>query len=94
MQDGAARRLRNREKVGGSPVQINGVDQAKVLIYSRLRLIAPGPGYVHFPDAAGCDEKYFAQLTAEKLVSRHRMGRATQEWLQLRHRNEALDALV
>lgn len=89
-----ARRLRNRRKIGGSPVQIIGVDQAKVLVHSRLRLVAPGPGYIHFSDAAGCDEEYFAQLTAEKLITRHRMGRATQEWVQQRPRNEALDSFV
>jgi phage terminase large subunit GpA-like protein len=88
-----ARRLRNRRKVGGSPVQIIGVDQAKVIIHSRLRIIQPGPGYVHF-SADSCDEEYFAQLAAEKLITKHRMGRATQEWVQQRPRNEALDAFV
>lgn len=89
-----ARRLRNRRKVGGSPVQIIGVDAGKVIIHSRLRIMQPGPGYIHFSDAAGCDDEYFSQLAAEKLVVKHRMGRATQEWVQQRPRNEALDALV
>jgi len=89
-----AKRLRNRRRVGGSPVQIIGVDTAKVQVQSRLRLVSPGPGYIHFSEAAGCDEEYFAQITAEKLVTKYRMGRATQEWVQQRPRNEALDALV
>ena len=89
-----ARRLRNRRKIGGSPVQLVGVDQAKVIVHSRLRIVAPGPGFIHFSDAAGADDEYFAQLTAEKLVVKHRMGRASQEWVQQRPRNEALDAFV
>lgn len=89
-----ARRLRNRRKVGGSPVQLIGVDQGKVIIHSRLRIMAPGPGYIHFSGDAGCDDEYFAQLAAEKLIVKHRLGRATQEWHQVRPRNEALDAMV
>jgi phage terminase large subunit GpA-like protein len=89
-----ARRLRNRRRIGGSPVQLVGVDQGKVIVHSRLRIVAPGPGYIHFSAEAGADEEYFAQLTAEKLVVKHRMGRATQEWVQQRPRNEALDAFV
>jgi phage terminase large subunit GpA-like protein len=89
-----AGRLRNRRRVGGSPVQLIGVDAAKVIIHSRLRIMQPGPGYIHFSEAAGCDDEYFAQLTAEKLVVKHRMGRASQEWVQQRPRNETLDAFV
>lgn len=89
-----ARRLRNRRKIGGSPVQIIGVDQAKVLVHSRLRQVQTGPGYIHFSEAAGCDDEYFAQLTAEKLVVKHHRGRASQEWVQQRPRNEALDSFV
>lgn len=88
-----ARRLRNRRKIGGSPVQIIGVDQGKVIIHSRLRIVQPGPGYIHFPRDE-VDDEYFAQLAAEKLVVKHRMGRAQQEWAQQRPRNEALDCAV
>lgn len=88
-----ARRLRNRRKVGGSPVQIIGVDAGKITVHSRLRIAQPGPGYIHFARDE-VDDEYFAQLTAEKLVVKHRMGRATQEWVQQRPRNEALDCVV
>jgi phage terminase large subunit GpA-like protein len=88
-----ARRLRNRRKIGGSPVQIIGVDQGKVIIHSRLRIMQPGHGYIHFARDE-VDDEYFAQLAAEKLVVKHRMGRATQEWVQQRPRNEALDCAV
>lgn len=89
-----AKRMRTRRKAGGSPVQLIGVDQGKVIIHSRLRIVSPGPGYIHFSADAGCDDEYFAQLAAEKLIVKHRLGRATQEWQQVRPRNEALDAMV
>lgn len=88
-----AQRLR-RAKRNGVRVEPIGVDSGKVLIYSRLRQAEPGPGYVHFPDDHAFDEEYFAQLTAEKLVVKRRFGRASQQWVQLRPRNEALDCLV
>jgi phage terminase large subunit GpA-like protein len=79
-----------REKV---PVYLVGVDGAKEAIYARLKLVEPGPGYCHFP--AGRDPEYFAQLTAERQVTRYVKGRATREWrLAVGARNEALDCRV
>ena len=88
-----AQRLRRAAK-RGAPVELVGVDAGKVLVYSRLRIRAPGPGFVHFPDEPAFDDEYFSQLTAEKLVVKHRFGRASQEWVQTRPRNEALDCFV
>ena len=68
-----------------------GDDQAKALIYSRLKIITPGPAYIHFPSDASFDDEYFAQLTAEKLVTKMRGTRPYAEWVQTRPRNEALD---
>ena len=69
------------------------VDTAKELIYSRLRIQTPGPGYVHMPEWV--DEEYLAQLTAEKKLWKHVKGRgSTAEWTKLRERNEALDLTV
>jgi len=49
-----------------------GVDSAKELIYSRLKIEDSGAGYCHFPIGQGYDEEYFEQLTAEKAVTRVR----------------------
>jgi len=87
------RRLRVRRKKG-QPIEPLGVDGAKSLIYARLKLPAPGPGYLHFPADPAFDDEYFAQLAAEQLVRRIRGSRVFSEWKQLRPRNEALDCLV
>ena len=86
-------RLRARRRKGLPPEPI-GVDQGKALIYSRLRLVAPGAGYVHFPQSPSMDDEYFAQLAAEKLVAKARGHRPVYEWVQQRARNEALDCMV
>jgi phage terminase large subunit GpA-like protein len=92
----ARRRAQRLRRAGRKGVRVEplGVDAGKVTIFSRLRQAEPGPGYIHFPDHVAFDEEYFAQLTAEKLVVKHRFGRPSQEWVQLRPRNEALDCLV
>jgi phage terminase large subunit GpA-like protein len=86
-------RLRARRK-RARPTEPLGVDQAKTLIYARLKLPAAGPGYVHFQSSPAFDDEYFAQLAAERLVTKVRGTRPFQEWVQLRPRNEALDCLV
>lgn len=87
------RRLRQRRKKGVI-VHIVGTDQAKALIYSRLKMVDPGPGYMHFPRDPAFDDEYFAQLTAEKLVQKVRGTRPYSVWVQTRSRNEALDCKV
>ena len=74
------------------PVYIVGVDEAKALVYSRLRQEEPGPGHCHFPAERG--EEYFAQLTAEKQITKYRRGFPYREWVKTRPRNEALDLRV
>ncbi len=86
-------RLRARRKKG-QPVEPLGVDQGKALLYARLKLMAAGPGYIHFPRDPSFDDEYFAQLAAEKLVTKIRGTRPIQEWVQTRPRNEALDCMV
>jgi phage terminase large subunit GpA-like protein len=81
--------INNAAKVKLFPI---GVDTAKELVYSRLRITEPGPGYCHFP--AGYDDEYFRQLTAEQLVSRYHKGFLRREWQKIRPRNEALDCRV
>lgn len=86
-------RLRARRKKGAYSEPL-GVDQGKALVYARLKLTQPGPGYIHFPREPDFDDEYFAQLAAEKLVTKVRGTRPFQEWVQTRPRNEALDCMV
>lgn len=83
----------SKKKTGkqNRPVQVFtvGVDSAKGLIYSNLRIGDYGPGYCHFPTAY--NEEFFAQLTAEKVVTRFYKGFPRREWVKTRPRNEALD---
>lgn len=81
----------NRVKV---PLFTIGVDTGKCLVYDRLNVKHPGPGYCHFPKGdRGYDERYFKGLTAEKHVVTYKQGRATWVWLlkERGRRNEPLD---
>ena len=69
-----------------------GVDTAKELIYSRLQIEDPGPGYCHFPEHY--DDEYFKQLTAEQIFIKAHKGYKKREWRKVRPRNEALDCRV
>ena len=89
-----AKRLRKRRK-GGSVVYPVGVDNAKALIYARIKQGPEGgQGCIHWPRKPAFDDEYFAQVAAEKLVTKFKGTRPVQEWKQLRPRNEALDCLV
>lgn len=92
VEDERARRQRlRRQRKKGITVHMVGDDQAKALIYSRLKITEVGPGYIHFPRDPAFDDEYFAQLTAEKLVTKIRGTRPYVEWVQTRPRNETLD---
>jgi len=69
-----------------------GTDTAKEVIYSRLRLREPGPGYFHFPMQR--DIEYFLQLTAEKQVTKFTKSAPKREWIKIRSKNEVLDCTV
>lgn len=96
----------SRKGSGKDPRKVDlftvGVDQCKALIYSRLAITEKGPGFVHLPIEHqmgdelrhGVDEEFVAQLTAEKLVTKHKNGTPHREWVQTRPRNEALDMTV
>jgi phage terminase large subunit GpA-like protein len=79
---------------GGAPIAVIGVDALKDKLAARLRLAAPGPGFVHF--GSDLDATYFAQLTAERVVTKYQMGRPKRQWTPREPgaRNEALDTLV
>jgi phage terminase large subunit GpA-like protein len=61
-------------------------DEAKVFTANRLRIEAPGPGYLHFPVSRARD--WFEQLVVEKLIVQKGQRRWTNP---LRQRNEATD---
>jgi len=69
-----------------------GVDTAKEIVYSRLRIKEQGAGYCHFPKHY--TDEYFKQLTAEKVVKKYHKGFHRREWIKVRPRNEALDCRV
>ena len=71
-----------------------GVDAAKALIMSRLKMDKPGPGYIHLPIADWCDQEFIDQLTSERLMTYFVKGVPVQTWQQTRARNEALDLMV
>jgi phage terminase large subunit GpA-like protein len=85
--------LRNQSLKGGALVYPMGSDTIKALIYGRLKLVEPGPGYVHFHTDLG--PEFFEQLTAEKQVTRFVKGHAVKDWIKKSGaRNEALDCAV
>jgi len=71
-----------------------GTDSAKELLYSRLKIEEPGPGYCHFPIDPAYDTEYFDQLTAEKAVTKIKAGVKSTVWVKKRPRNEALDCRI
>lgn len=79
------------------PLFMIGTITAKEIVYSRLRLPEPGPGYMHFPKnpKRGYDSDFFRQLTAEKCVTKWKAGRKTKTFINPSgRRNEALDVRI
>jgi len=77
---------------GGVLLWAVGTDTAKSQIYGRLKLLSPGPGFMHFP--IGLPDEYYMQLTAEKMVTRYNSaGYPVNQWIVTAKdkRNEALD---
>ncbi len=80
----------SRSRKVAVPLVIMGADAGKQLIYERLGLDKPGPGYIHFNFR--CDDDYFSQLTAETPSVQRPRGYPTIVWnLPSGRRNEALD---
>ena len=70
-----------------------GTDTAKQMIYSRLKIHEPGPGYCHFP--LEYTEEYFKQLTCERIMTKFINGHPQRVWIKVKgKRNEALDCRV
>lgn len=70
-----------------------GTDTAKDLIYGRLCVTQPGPGYVHF--SKDLPPEFYLQLTAESRVPQRTARGLEYRWVNTRRaRNEALDCTV
>lgn len=77
---------------GGVKLWEVGTDTAKDLLFARLHVKTPGPGYIHFPD--GLPLEFYQQLTAEVRVLQKTATGQTYRWVKRRPRNEALDCTV
>lgn len=76
-----------------------GTDNAKEVIYNRLKLQRDGnrpvPGLIHFPaDDSICDQDELKQLTSETKKWVVAKGRRVLRWDASKRRNEALDCFV
>lgn len=76
-------------------------DEARGAVQARMRILEPGPGYMHFPKSVGgqtvamCDEEYFKQLTAKAGVWREEPGKSPyREWINVYERDESFDLEV
>lgn len=84
----------SKSNLGGVNLYSIGVDTAKEIIMARLKHQEPGAGYIHFPVSEKFDPEYFAQLAAERCVTKYEKGRPRRVWEQVRKRNEAFDLAV
>lgn len=81
-----------RRKDSGANIFTLGVDTLKDVLFARLRLVRPGPGYLHFH--AGLDAEYFRQLGGEAVRTTFKKGFPVREYVPVAgRRNEALDCL-
>lgn len=85
-------RFVTRVKDGGKLFVI-GVDSAKDIVYSRLKLQTQGPGYCHFPYDRQDD--WYSGLTCETVVTKYSKGFPVREYRRRPGlRNEPLDCRV
>ena len=70
-------------------------DQAKDILYSRLRIDESGSRFMHFPRGFGYDDGWFRQLTCERVVTKYLRGFPKRTYEKASGaRNEALDIRV
>ena len=90
---------RKKEKKSKTYLTEVGTDNAKEVIYNRLKQQPDGnrpvPGLIHFPaDDSICDEDELKQLTSETKKWILAKGRRVLRWDASKRRNEALDCFV
>lgn len=69
-----------------------GTDTAKDLLFGRLQLEKPGPGFVHFSHELPLE--FYEQLTAEVRTMQKTSTGHRYKWVPQRPRNEVLDCTV
>ena len=85
----------SRNNIGKVQLFSLGVHSLKNVVFSRLRVRTPGPGYCHFPEIETYGDVYFRGLTSEKLVTRFHKGFKRTEYVKMGGaRNEPLDLRV
>lgn len=83
-------KLASKNNKGRVSLFMVGVDAAKDVVYGRLRIADPGPGYCHFP--VDRDSGWFEQLTSETVVTKYVKGFPVRAWTPKPNtRQEALD---
>ncbi|MBY0243175.1 MAG: phage terminase large subunit family protein [Burkholderiaceae bacterium] len=95
IKDGVSRMdidWRGKVKKRGAILWWVGTNLAKDLLYGRLQLTKPGPGYVHFPKDAS--DEFFKQMAGEARVEQATAGGRESRWTKLRNRQEAWDCTV
>lgn len=69
-----------------------GTDTAKDLLFKRLALERPGPGYIHF--SKELPDEFFSQMTAEERIKVKTSKGDSYRWVKTKARNEAWDCTV
>lgn len=69
-----------------------GTNHAKDLLYGRLQIVKPGPGYVHFSHELS--EEWFKQFTGEARTTRRTIRGEESTWTATRKRVEAWDCAI
>ena len=85
-------RAERPNKYGVRPWTV-AVDPFKDVLFARLALTTPGPGYIHFPFPfpMGADAAFLRQFGAERKKTALERGRVVRRYEQLERRNEAVD---
>lgn len=77
---------------GGVRLYFVGTDTAKDLLHARLRIAAPGPGYVHFPE--DLPEEFWPGFASEARMLQKTSSGERFRWTKVELRNEPLDCTV
>jgi phage terminase large subunit GpA-like protein len=81
---------KNKAKV---PLVMIGSDTARDVFYGRVKIPAPGPGFVH--THAGLPAEYYTQLLSEVKVGKYKAGKLYEHYEKKSHvRNEVLACRV
>jgi phage terminase large subunit GpA-like protein len=85
--------LPSRNNAYRVPLYTLNVDVGKDMVFGRMKLQAPGPGYMHIPDWA--EDEYLDQLAkSEKAIRKYVNGRPFKVYVPLGPRTEGLDLEV